>query len=58
MASAGQVKLTCTLEEFNKLELAEETHFLPGEALYPGYAASQVFALPYYGLGWARSLRR
>jgi sporulation protein YlmC with PRC-barrel domain len=51
VASAGQVKLTCTLEEFNKLELAEETHFLPGEALYPGYAASQVFAMPYYGLG-------
>jgi sporulation protein YlmC with PRC-barrel domain len=48
--SADQVTLTCTLEEFNQLELAEETHFLP-EGLYPGYAASQVFAMPYYGLG-------
>jgi sporulation protein YlmC with PRC-barrel domain len=50
-ASASQVKLACTLEQFNKLELAEETHFLPGGDLYPGYAASQVFAMPYYGLG-------
>jgi len=51
VASAGQVKLACTLEQFDKLELAEETHFLTGGNLYPGYAASQVFAMPYYGLG-------
>ena len=46
-----RVKLGCTLEEFDQLEMAEETHFLPGGGIYPGYAASQVFAMPYYGLG-------
>ena len=33
------------------MEPAEETQFLPGSGIYAGYAASQVFALPYYGLG-------
>ena len=50
-ASPQKVKLGCTLEEFDQLEMAEETHFLPGGGIYPGYAASQVFAMPYYGLG-------
>jgi len=50
-ASSDQVKLRCTLEEFDRLEHAEETHFLPPGSMYNGYAASQVFALPYYGLG-------
>jgi len=50
-ASGAKVRLACTLEQFEQLELAEETHFLPGGGMYPGYAASQVFAMPYYGLG-------
>jgi sporulation protein YlmC with PRC-barrel domain len=50
-ADSGEVKMRCTLEEFGKLEGAEETLFLPGGGMYPGYASSQVFALPYYGLG-------
>jgi len=50
-ANSDQVKLRCTLEEFDRLEHAEETHFLPPGSMYNGYAASQVFALPYYGLG-------
>jgi len=48
---SGHVSLHLSLEEFGKLEAAEEMHFLPGAGLYEGYAASQVFALPYYGLG-------
>ena len=50
-ADSGEVSLRCSIEEFGKLEAAEEMHFLPGAGLYEGYAASQVFALPYYGLG-------
>ena len=50
-AESGEVKLGCTLEEFGQLEAAEETLFLPGTGIYAGYASSQVFALPYYGLG-------
>jgi sporulation protein YlmC with PRC-barrel domain len=45
------VDLRCTLAEFEQLDRAEETHFLPNDSAYAGYAASQVFALPYYGLG-------
>lgn len=50
-AASGNVTLRCSIEEFGKLEAAEETLFLPGGGIYAGYAASQVFALPYYGLG-------
>ena len=52
--ASGEVKIHCSIEEFGKLEAAEETHFLPGDGVdgvYGGYASSQVFALPYYGLG-------
>jgi hypothetical protein len=50
-SSADAVKLSCSLAEFEALDLAEETRFLPGSGLLPGYASSQVFALPYFGLG-------
>jgi hypothetical protein len=49
--AGDEVELACTLAEFDQLDLAEETHFLPGDGLLPGYTSSQVFALPYYGLG-------
>jgi sporulation protein YlmC with PRC-barrel domain len=50
-AASGDVTLRCSLAEFEKLEAAEETHFLPGGGIYTGYATGQVFSLPYYGLG-------
>jgi sporulation protein YlmC with PRC-barrel domain len=50
-SASGDVTLRCTSEEFGKLEAAEETLFLPSTGIYAGYASSQVFALPYYGLG-------
>ena len=49
--ASGDVTLRCSLEEFGQLAHAEETQYLPGSGIYAGYAASQVFALPYYGLG-------
>lgn len=51
VTSTGEVTLRCTLADFEELDLAEETHFLPGDGLFPGYTSSEVLALPYYGLG-------
>jgi sporulation protein YlmC with PRC-barrel domain len=50
-SSGDVVELACTLAEFEQLDLAEETHFLPGDGLLAGYTSSEVLALPYYGLG-------
>ena len=54
-ATAGQVRLRCTQAEFEKLEPAEETRFMPGTSGYAGYGPGQVGYWPYYGLGggWA-----
>jgi sporulation protein YlmC with PRC-barrel domain len=49
--STGEVRLNCTLAEFEKLDSAEETEFLPGTAGYAAYGPQQVLAWPYYGLG-------
>jgi sporulation protein YlmC with PRC-barrel domain len=60
-ATAGQIRLRCTLAEFENLEPAEERHFLPGSSEYPGYAQDQVLpgyapyqvlTLPFYAGGW------
>ena len=50
--TAGQVRLRCTMAEFENLEAAEETHFLPGGSGHPGYARDQVRTLPLYAGGW------
>ena len=50
-ATAGQIRLRCTLAEFARLSWAKETHFLPKSGLYSGYAPGQVFSWPYYGVG-------
>jgi len=47
----GEVRLRCTVAEFEKLDLAEETQFLPGTFGYPGYRPEQLLSWPYYGLG-------
>jgi len=46
----GEVRLRCTVAEFEKLDLAEETQFLPGTFGYPGYRPEQLLSWPYYGL--------
>ena len=49
-ASEG-VQLGCTTEQFDKLEAAEETDFLPGTEGYGGYASGESYMWPYYSLG-------
>ena len=50
--TAGQIRLRCTKAEFENLEPAEDTHFLPGGSVYPGYERDQVRTLPLYAGGW------
>ena len=47
----GEVSLSCTLAEFEQLEPAEQTQFIPGSGGYAQYGPKQVLARPYYGLG-------
>jgi sporulation protein YlmC with PRC-barrel domain len=49
--TADDIHLACTMAEFDKLDPAEETQFLPGYSGYGGYGAGQVSAWPYYGIG-------
>ena len=50
-ATTGEVKLRCTLDAFQKLEIAEESQFLPGSVGYANYGPGQALSWPYYGLG-------
>ena len=50
-ATAGEIRLRCTLADFEKLDPAEETQFLPGTPGYLGYDPEQVLSMPYYGMG-------
>jgi sporulation protein YlmC with PRC-barrel domain len=50
-ATSGQVRLRCTQAEFERLEPAEETRFLPGTSGYAGYGPGEVGYWPYYGIG-------
>ena len=50
-ATTTEVRLRCSAAEFDKLDAAEETHFLqPGNG-YEGYEPGQTFAWPYYPIG-------
>ena len=49
-SGAGEVRLRCTLEEFEQLPHAEETGFLPGGSDYEDYAQHEAYYWPYYGL--------
>jgi len=50
-STAEETQLRCAMSEFEALENAEETRFLPGASGEQGYGQGQVLALPYYGLG-------
>jgi hypothetical protein len=50
--SAEAVELRCTLDQFERLAPAEETHLLPGtNGGYGGYSPGEALYWPYYGLG-------
>jgi sporulation protein YlmC with PRC-barrel domain len=49
--TTGEVRLRCTMAEFEKLDAAEETRFLPGSYGYGGYGQGQAYCQPYFGLG-------
>jgi len=51
VSAADDIRLGCTMAEFDKLDPAEETRFLPGYSGYGSYGAGQVSAWPYYGMG-------
>jgi sporulation protein YlmC with PRC-barrel domain len=46
-----RVELRCTLADFERLDPAEETHFVPDPGGYSAYAPDEVLTWPYYGLG-------
>jgi sporulation protein YlmC with PRC-barrel domain len=50
-ASAGEIRLRCTKAEFENLDHAEETQFIPATDDYGGYGPAQIGFMPYYGLG-------
>jgi len=50
-ASNGEIRLGCTAADFEKLERAEDTRFLPGTIGSLGYGPDQVMFWPYYGIG-------
>jgi sporulation protein YlmC with PRC-barrel domain len=55
-AAPDGIRLGCTLAEFDQLEAAEETEFLPGASGYGTYGPQQAFSWPYYGLGFGGGL--
>ena len=50
-STGGELRLRCTLAEFEKLDAAEETQFVPGTRGYEAYGPEQVLAWPYSSLG-------
>jgi sporulation protein YlmC with PRC-barrel domain len=50
-AATGDIRLRCTMAEFEKLDSAEETQFVPGTRGYAAYGADQVLSWPYASLG-------
>src|ERR1700722_15452898 len=55
--STGEdIRLRCSLSEFDALEPAEETRFLPGAPGDWDYSQSQMLSQPYFGLGLGLTL--
>jgi sporulation protein YlmC with PRC-barrel domain len=49
--SADGISLTLTIAQFERLDPAEETQFIPGTRGYEVYGPDQVLSWPYYRLG-------
>lgn len=50
-ATDGEIRLRCTMAEFEKLDAAEETQFVPGIRGYEAYGPEQVLSQPWLSLG-------
>jgi sporulation protein YlmC with PRC-barrel domain len=50
-STADEIRLRCATSEFEALEDAEETRFLPGASGEWGYRQGEMLSLPYFGLG-------
>jgi hypothetical protein len=50
-ATDGGIRLHCTMAEFEKLDAAEETQFVPGTRGYAAYGPEQVVSWPWLSLG-------
>jgi hypothetical protein len=50
-AAEGEIRLRCTIAEFENLDAAEETQFVPGTRGYAAYGPEQVLSWPYSSLG-------
>jgi sporulation protein YlmC with PRC-barrel domain len=50
-ATAGEVRIQCTMTEFEALDPAEETNFVQGTTSYAAYGPKQAIFWPYYGKG-------
>jgi hypothetical protein len=48
--TARELRLRCTLTQFEGLEDAEETNFLPGANGQWGYQQNQMLSMPFFGL--------
>jgi sporulation protein YlmC with PRC-barrel domain len=48
-AARGHLDLSISRAEFDQLEIAEQTRFLPGSDGYPGYTPEEMLLNPYYG---------
>lgn len=49
--TAQEVRLRCTLAQFEGLEDAEETEFLPGPSGQSAYQQDQMLSMPFFALG-------
>ncbi len=54
--TTGEIRLGCTMAEFEKLDSAEETQFAPGTRGYAAYGPEQVLSWPYASLGGGTSV--
>ena len=50
-ATGREIRLRCTIAEFEKLDAAEETQFVPGTQGYAAYGPEQVLSWPWLSLG-------
>ena len=47
-AGTGDITISCTEDQFEQLESAEETQYSPGSEAYPLFGPTQFLSAPYY----------